>query len=464
MQKKKYHFIGIGGIGMSALAQVLHAQGHSVQGSEKIHSKTVALLEKLGVPVMLGHSVENIVGVDLVVWSTAIARDNVELSAARAAEKKIMHRAELLAEIAATQRSIAVAGMHGKTTTTNMIFQMLRAGGLDPTLISGGIDLSLGSNAHVGKDPVLVFEADESDGTIVLYRPQFAVLTNIEEEHMGFYRDLAHIEGVFGEFIAGLDPRGCLVYSAEDKVAVAVAQRATVPAISFAAAGDAQISAQNIRMQPHETIFEVWKNGDVLGEIVLQVPGKHNISNALAAVGIGLAWGLDFSVIAKGLAEFHGTMRRLECKAEIHGVRVIDDYAHHPTEIRASLQALAQNKTGKLVVVFQPHRFTRVGHWGEEFARAFELADEVVLTPIYSAGEANPLGLSSEILAQKIRLSGHSAVQSSQDFSEIAADLAGRLHPGDIVVGMGAGDVEKFIPLLKQALLAQNSAPKALAC
>lgn len=455
-QYAKYHFVGIGGIGMSALAQILRARGAAVTGSDASPSKTAPLLEKAGIRPAVGHDAANVGDADCVIWSSAIAPDNPEIAAARRAGIPLVHRAELLAECTRGMRSVAVAGMHGKTTTTNMLFHVLRAGGMDPTLISGGIDVALGSNACAGKDDTAVLEADESDGSLVRFHPHSAVLTNLEEEHMGFYKNLNQIRRVFAEFASHVQLPGCVAYSADDKnlKALAVAKKtAGVPFAPFGLKSGAGVSAAEIFLTSRGAGFNAVLGGKKLGAVELQVPGIHNVANALAAITVGLNWDISFGAIREGLAAFRGTMRRLELKAEIGGVRVLDDYAHHPTEVAASLGALMQGrKEGKIFVVFQPHRFSRVHHLAGEFARALAAADEVVLTPVYSAGEANPYAVSSEWIAEGMRRLEHPAMRLAGDFSAIAADLALRAKQGDMIVGMGAGDIEKFAYVMKQAL------------
>ncbi len=455
-----YHFIGIGGIGMSALAQILHGRGHEVRGSDQMYSKTVALLQKQGIRVFIGHAAKNVEGANVVVRSTAISQENIELIEAGKMGIRVMHRAQLLAQLAAGFRSVAVAGMHGKTTTTNMIFHVFKASGIDAVLISGGIDLEQGSNAYVGKDPVLVFEADESDGSLVLFHPHSAVLTNLEEEHMGYYKDLAQIRNVFKDFASHVQAPGCVAYNLDDANLVALERDSAVPFASFSLRAKADIYASNVQElqgQEGKIRFDVWEGSNKLGSLSLGVAGTHNVANALAAISIARRWEIGFDAIRRGLEGFRGTMRRLELKGRIRGIDIIDDYAHHPTEVRASLQALAAGKRGKLVVVFQPHRYSRVSHMGDDFARSFMLADEVVIMPIFSAGESNPQGVSSEDLVAKIKHAGHEHVRAGENFPKVAEDLAGRLGEGDIVVGMGAGDIEKFAPLMKNILTAKHS-------
>ena len=447
---------------MSALAQILHGQGHPVRGSEQVHSKTVTLLEKHGIRVFLGHRAQNVQGADCVVRSSAIPPDNEEMLEAQKKGIPIVHRAALLARLAVKFQTVAVAGMHGKTTTTNMIYHAFRASGMDPTLISGGIDMGVGSNAHLGRDPVLVLEADESDGSLVFFHPHSAVLTNMEEEHMGFYSNLQQIRDVFRAFASHVRYPGCVAYNADDENLVSLAGETAVPFVSFGIHHDATISARNVNEQREGVGFDVFERGSMLGTITLRVGGMHNVANALAAITIARHRDIGFETIRQGLEDFKGTMRRMELKAQVHGVKVFDDYAHHPTEVRASLEALSHQKEGKLVVVFQPHRYSRVSHLGEDFARSFACADEVVLVPIFSAGESNPGGVSSEDLAHRVKWLGHPMVRTCESLREVAAQLTSRLQAGDVVVGMGAGDIEQFAPMMKDSLL--NAAKEVSPC
>ncbi len=453
--QNKYHFVGVGGIGMSALAQVLAARGCQVRGSEQSPSKTAKLLQQSGVTVFQGHHASHVGDAQCVVWSSAISPDNPEILQAQAAGIPLLHRAELLAELANAQKSIAVAGMHGKTTTTNMMFHVLRASGLDPTLISGGIDAVLGSNAHAGKDPVMVLEADESDGSLVHFAPHSAILTNCEEEHMGFYKNLDQILSVFGTFVDRVHEDGAVAYGSDDKNLRRLVRGHRAPFVAFGLRRGARVRARHAAAEGSGMCFEACEGRRVLGGVRLAVAGLHNVSNALAVIAVALRWGIAWDAIRRGLENFRGTARRLETKGVVGDVRVLDDYAHHPTEVKASLKALAAQKTSdgcRIVVVFQPHRYSRVRHLTNEFATAFVDADTLILTPIYSAGEADLGDVSQETLAEGIRRAGHKDVRVQTGLEKIAEDLSRELRPGDMVVGMGAGDIEKFGPIMKDVL------------
>lgn len=450
--KEWIHFIGIGGAGMSAIAQLVIELGFRVSGSDLAISPATKRLKSLGASIFVGHSGLNInPDIDTVVVSTAVPEDNPEVVEANKMGIKIIHRAEMLARLMQRQKSIAVAGAHGKTTTTSMVSLMLENNYLDPTVVVGGELNDIGGNAKLGKGDYLVAEADESDGSFLKLSPIISIVTNIEDDHLDHYGSIEKIIESFQEFINKNSHKGFAVLCTDDPVIVSLIPHIKKKVISYGLNSTADYTAENIRFKGVTSLADVYYKGSKLGTMELSVPGKHNVSNALAAVAIGKEIGLGFPEIASGLKTFKGVQRRFQLIGEIDDVQIIDDYAHHPTEIKATLAAAKNADFKRIIVVFQPHRYSRTKQLYQEFAMAFESADEIFLTEIYPAGEKPIEGVSTQLIFDKI-VTKDKVVEYIKDKGEIVDYLSTRVQSGDAVLTMGAGDVWKIGPDLFERL------------
>ncbi|HEX8072409.1 MAG TPA: UDP-N-acetylmuramate--L-alanine ligase [Pyrinomonadaceae bacterium] len=451
------HLVGVGGIGMSGIAEVLCNLGFRVSGSDLKRSGVTDRLEQLGVTVCEGHRAENVGDAQVVVRSTAVRDDNPEVLAARERSIPVIPRAEMLAELMRLkQDTVAVAGSHGKTTTTSMIGTILGGAGLDPTVVVGGVVGAFGSNARLGKSDLMVVEADESDRSFLMLTPTFAVVTNIDREHMDYYRDMDDMRDCFVSFVNKVPFYGAAFLCLDDPHVQAVIPRVKRRRITYGLSAQADISAHAIRFdRPFGATFAVWQGTTVLGEVNLNVPGLHNVYNALAAVGVGLELGVPFEVTAQGLTAYTGVNRRFQFKGEAAGVLVVDDYGHHPTEVRATLAAAKVGSQGRrMVVLFQPHRYTRTRDQMDEFARAFNNADVLLVTDIYAASEDPIAGVTAETLTEAIKSYGHKNAAYVGALDTAVKALLSEAHPGDMVVTLGAGNVyqagEQLLELLKK--------------
>ncbi|MBW1711957.1 MAG: UDP-N-acetylmuramate--L-alanine ligase [Deltaproteobacteria bacterium] len=436
------HLVGIGGIGMSGIAELLLNQGYTVSGSDLKSSPIVERLTGLGGRISIGHDRGNIQGADVVVISSAVGPDNPEVTAAKEAKIPVIPRAEMLAELMRLKYGLAVAGAHGKTTASTMLGAVLARGGLDPTLIVGGRLSALGSsNARLGDGEFLVAEADESDGSFMSLSPTIAVVTNIDAEHLDFYRDVDHIRQTFLDFLNKVPFYGLDVICLDDPHLQSLIPLLTKRYTTYGFSAQAQIQAVDIAVQGMSMSFQVLHQGQPLGQVDLPVPGRHNVLNALAAVGVGLELEIGFQAIAQGLAEMGRIERRFQIRGRKEGVTVLDDYAHHPTEIKATLATLRDCWPGRrLVVVFQPHRHTRTDTLIDQFATAFYGADDLFVLPIYSAGE-KPGRLTSGDLVHHIAEHGHRSVQAVGSQEEAVEILNKTLGQDDVLATLGAGDV-----------------------
>jgi UDP-N-acetylmuramate--alanine ligase len=449
----RVHFIGLGGAGMSAVARILLARGVPVSGSDAKDSKVLEQLRGLGAVVHVGHDAANVAGADTVVVSTAIRPTNPELQAAAAAGLAIVHRSVALAASMGSQELIAVAGTHGKTTTTSMVTVMLRHAGLQPSFAIGGDVAALGVNADYGTGRYFVAEADESDGSFLNYRPRLAVVTNVEADHLDFYGTAEAVHSSFDRFAALLPADGVLVACLDDPGARALAERTAAGAGGPRVVTYGYDPAAEVRIIPggfsatSSTSTLAYPGGEQL--LQLQVPGEHNIRNAAAAFAVGLQSGLAPAEAAAGLTEFTGAARRFEARGEGRGVRVFDDYAHHPTEVAAALRA-ARDVAGNagVHVLFQPHLFSRTREFAAEFADALSLADSVTVLDIYAAREDPVPGVTSALITERLHVPGG----YEPDPAAAVAALAGRARPGDIILTVGAGDVTQYGPQIVQAL------------
>lgn len=447
MYLKKYHihFVGIGGIGMSGIAELLLTLGYKVSGSDLSASDLTRRLQNLGGTLFQGHAAKQIHGADVVVTSAAIGPDNPEVVAANQASIPVIPRAEMLAELMRLKYSIAVAGAHGKTSTTSLIAAVLEKGGLDPTVVIGGKLKSIGTNALLGEGDFIVAEADESDGSFLKMSPAIAVVTNIDREHLDFYRDLNHIKDVFVSFIDRIPFYGLAVLCLDDEPIQDILPQIKKRVTTYGMSSQADIQAKNIVITGLKSSFTVDYLGKRLGEISLNLPGLHNVYNSMASIAVGIELDIGFEVIKSALKTVQGVQRRLEIKGEINGVTVVDDYGHHPTEIKATLQAARQSwPERRLVVVFQPHRYSRTRALFDEFTRSFYQSDLLVVLPIYAAGEKEIKGVDSRLLFEEIRAHGHKDVVFVPNLDEAVAHLKQVLAKGDILLTLGAGDVYKL--------------------
>jgi UDP-N-acetylmuramate--alanine ligase len=447
------HFVGIGGIGMSGIAEILLNLGYRVTGSDQKRSDTVERLEHLGAKVFIGHDAGHVDGAHVVVYSSAVGRDNVEVQAARQRQIPAIPRAEMLAELMRLKYAIAVAGTHGKTTTTSMIGAVLAEGRHDPTIVVGGRITALGSNARLGQGEFLVAEADESDGSFLKLTPTIAVVTTIDAEHLDYYADLDAIRDAFVQFVNKVPFYGAAVLCLDEPNIQTLLPRVEKRVITYGLESAADLVAHHVALTGMMSRFEVVQGGTGLGECVLQVPGRHNVLNALAAIGVGLDLDIPFVTIQKALSTFSGVQRRFQVKGETRGILVVDDYGHHPAEIRATLGAAKAGFDRRLVTLFQPHRYTRTRHLRQEFVTAFNQADALLVMDIYPAGEPPIPGVTAEGLADAIRAHGHRNVTYvGSDRAVIIDHLVGTIRRGDLVLTLGAGDVGQLGPELLKRL------------
>jgi UDP-N-acetylmuramate--alanine ligase len=440
---RRIHFVGIGGVGMSGIAEVLVNLGYRVSGSDLKASETTKRLEALGIRIYIGHDPLQVEGSDVVVRSSAVLPNNVELVAAKQRLIPIIPRAEMLAELMRMKYGIAIAGTHGKTTTTSMISGILAKAGLDPTIVIGGRLNSLGSNARLGRGDFLVAEADESDGSFLKLSPTIAVVTTIDEEHMDFYRDLNHIKETFLQFVNKVPFYGAAVLCLDQVHIQEILPAIEKRFVTYGFHSQADVSARGIRLSGLNSTFEAFFQNRLLGKISLQVPGLHNVLNALAGIAAGRELEIDFPVIREALGEFTGVARRFQV-AGVFGhndVMLVDDYGHHPAEILATLKAAKDAFDRRLVVIFQPHRYTRTKHLLPQFYRAFYQADVLIVTEIYPAGEEAIPGINGSLIVQGVKDRGHKEayfVKRKEEIPELAMDL---IEEGDLVLTLGAGDI-----------------------
>jgi UDP-N-acetylmuramate--alanine ligase len=438
---RRIHFVGIGGIGMSGIAEVLHNLGYLVSGSDSRESETTRRLASLGVRVVIGHQAENLGEADVVVRSSAVGQENAEVAAARQRLVPVIQRAEMLAELMRMKYGVAVAGTHGKTTTTSMVATVLARGGLDPTMVIGGRLNALGSNAKLGRGDFLVAEADESDGSFLKLSPTIAVVTTVDAEHLDYYRDLAHIQDTFVEFINKVPFYGMAVLCLDQENIQALLPRVEKRYVTYGLRSQADFLARDVSFAGMTSECRVFWKGQPLGRLALKVPGLHNVYNALAAVAVGMDLDLSFEVIRDALADFTGVDRRFQVRGEAGGITVVDDYAHHPVELKATLNAAKDGFGRRVIAVFQPHRYSRTQALLSEFSTAFYQADRLFVTEIYPAGEAPIPGVSGRQIADGVAGHGHRHVTYVADKSELAKAVLDQVAPGDMVLTLGAGDV-----------------------
>jgi len=467
------HFIGIGGIGMSGIAEVMHNLGYTVQGSDVAEGYVVQGLRKCGIPVAIGHDAANLGDAAVVVTSTAIRSDNPECVAASERRIPIVKRAEMLAELMRLKSTVAVAGTHGKTTTTSMVAAMLDAGGIDATVINGGIINSYGSNARLGASEWMVVEADESDGSFLRLDGTIAVVTNIDPEHLDHYGSFDAVKDAFVQFVENVPFYGAALMCVDHPEVQALLPRIRDRrVVTYGFAAQADIHAENVVPVPGGNRFDVTIRGRDgsqrrIVDVHLPMPGRHNVLNALAAIGVAAELGVSDEVLARGFDGFGGVKRRFTNVGEVGGVTIIDDYGHHPVEIRAVLAAAregvlgAQGTGGRVIAVVQPHRFTRLESLMGDFQAAFNDADIVFVAPVYAAGEAPIAGIDAAALVDGMKLRGHRMVQTIADADELASVLREIATSGDMVICLGAGDITKWAAGLADGIAAAREAKAA---
>jgi len=455
---QKIHFIGIGGVGMSGLAAVLHDLGRETTGSDASHSLYTERLESMGITVYLGHKAGQGEGADAFVVSTAIRKDNPELVWAKENDVPILHRSDVMAYICNSRRGIAIAGAHGKTTTTGMISKIFMENQMEPTILVGAAIPELGGNAFFGRGVHAITEADESDGSFLKLHPALAMITNIEDDHLDHYGSFGKLHDSFGTFLEGIQPGGWAILCSDCESTMALIPRVSGKrVVRYGFLPDDEAKAENVTFHANGSQFTLVWQGKVLGEIILPLPGRHNILNALGAAAVSLLEGIPYSGIAKALATFHGAHRRFQRHGEVAGIQVIDDYAHHPTELKATLAAARQiHPAGRIVAIFQPHRYSRTKQLIEEFSSAFDDADVLLLTDIYSAGEEPIDGIDGEYLQRKVNdCTGIQPIYIPK-WQEIAEKSEPLLREGDLVLTLGAGSINQVAPQILEKLQSRN--------
>lgn len=448
------HFIGIGGVGMSGLAQIFLHKGYSISGSDVAENDRIIELKANGAKISIGHRSRNIpANTSRVVVSTAISKENPELVAARKNGLSVIHRSDLLAELFLDARQgIAVAGCHGKTTVSSMIATILKNTDKDPTCVIGGHVNALHGNACAGNSGIFVAEADESDATFLKYFPQFGVITNIDNDHMDHYSSLDAIVKAFEIFASHISPDGTLYFCADDPISRNLALPANMRAISYGINIPADLMAENIEYHPYGSTFTLSVGGKSRGTFQLSIPGRHNVLNALPAIGFCLDLGMSVEEIQKGLLLFTGAGRRFEIKGEFDGVTVIDDYGHHPNEIKATLEAAQSLGARRVVVVFQPHRYSRTLFLSQEFGRCFDSCDKLFITDIYAASEKPIPGVTSKVILDHMPVSHRRKVKMVKNIEDVKYHLLNFVEPGDVVFTIGAGSVTKLGPAILESM------------
>ena len=459
--RRRVHFVGIGGIGMSGIAEVLLTLGYAVSGSDLADSDTTRRLERLGAKIVTGaHDGETIdPEIDVLVMSSAVTFSNPEVVKARELKIPVIQRAEMLAELMRMKTGIAVAGTHGKTTTTSLVGAVLREAGRDPTVVVGGKVRTLGSNARLGTGEFLVAEADESDGSFLHLSPIYAIVTNIDPEHLDYFGDMERVKAAYSQFVQRVPFYGLAVLCIDNVNVRAMLPKMNKRYVTYGTSPDADWQARELKVDGMETNFEVWRGDRRLGPVRLHMPGRHYALNALAAIAVADDLGIPWRIAAHALEEFGGVHRRFEVRGEEHEILVVDDYGHHPEEIRVTLRAAREGFTRRLVVAFQPHRYSRTRDLFDEFLSVFDDADVLILTEIYPAGEDRIDGVSGEALYQALKRRGHLDVRFVPARDRLTEALLDAVRPGDLVITLGAGDVYKCADELLASLRAGAPVP-----
>ena len=453
LSSKRIHFIGMGGAGMSGIARIMLAKGISVSGSDAKDSQVLAGLRALGAQAFVGHSPANLAGADVVIVSSAISPTNPELLEARVRDLVIIARAEALALLMSKSRSVAVAGTHGKTTTTSMLTVALQRAGLDPSFAIGGMINSAGTNAHSGTGDIFVAEADESDGSFLAYKPLGAIITNIELDHVDHFPDIAAVQAIFADFLASIQSGGFLVACIDSPGVLellAANPRSDISVITYGTHEQADYVISHLSLSPNEGRARITHSGRTVGELHLTIPGEHNLFNAVAALATGAELGAPILELLEGLTSFSGARRRFELKGAVGGVRVVDDYGHHPTEVAVTL-ATARRYVGdgRVIAIFQPHRYSRTQVFAKDFATALDLADQVYLLEIYPASEAPIPGISSLMITKSMN---PAKAHFEPSMIEIVNRVVAEAKPGDLILTLGAGDVNSLAPVIIESL------------
>jgi UDP-N-acetylmuramate--alanine ligase len=447
----RIHFIGLGGAGMSGIARIALAQGASVSGSDAKDSTVLSALKTLGAQVFVGHQASNIGDAEVLVVSSAIDEANPEISAAKSKGLTILTRAQALALLMSESKSVAVAGTHGKTTTTSMLTVALQQAGLDPSFAIGGMINRGGTNAHLGSGEIFIAEADESDGSFLAYKPYGAIITNIELDHVDNFPDIESVNQIFLDFVKSIQPGGFLVAGIDSPGVVnllAQIKRSDIEIITYGTSADFSIS--HISLQPTQSHARITKLGKVLGELSLTIPGNHNIENAAAALAVGMKLGAPVAELLAGLNKFSGAKRRFENRGSVNGVTVIDDYGHHPTEVRVTLETAKRfAQSGRVIAIFQPHRYSRTAMFVEEFAEVLAIADRVYLLEIYAASESPMPGVSSILISNSME---SAKVTFEPSMIDVVSAAVNEAKSGDLIITLGAGDVNLLVPLILQTL------------
>lgn len=454
---RQVHFIGVGGIGMSGLAEILRTLEFDVSGSDLKEGETTRRLSRLGVVVHIGHRAEHVSGADVVVYSSAIDELNPEISEARRVGIPVISRAEMLAELMRVKYGVALAGSHGKTTTTSLVATVLRAAGLDPTVVVGGRMAALGSNARLGAGDLLVAEADESDGSFLKLAPTIAVVTNIDPEHLDHYGDYEALKDAFVAFAEKVPFYGLAILCLDHPTVQEILPRIKSRHLTYGVSPQADYSAKNISYHGLHTSFDVYHREKPLGEFTVGMPGQHNVLNALAAIVVADELEVPLDVMKEALSTFGGVARRFTVVGKPNGITLVDDYGHHPAEIQATLNAARRAYADRVIVAFQPHRYSRTQLLFEEFTRAFNNADHVFVTDIYPAGEAPIRGVDAESLVSAICAHGHHSAHYVFDTAQLAQRIAAIAKPGDVVLSLGAGDINKALKLVEREILAHKT-------
>ena len=451
LAEKRIHFIGLGGAGMSGIARIMLAKGINISGSDAKDSSVLSGLKTLGAQVFIGHAASNIGDADILVVSSAIDQSNPEIIAANAKALVILTRAQALALLMSESKSVAVAGTHGKTTTTSMLTVALQQAGLDPSFAIGGMINRGGTNAHWGSGEIFIAEADESDGSFLAYKPFGAIVTNIELDHVDNFPDIESVNKIFVDFVNSIQPGGFLVAGIDSPgVAHLLSQieRRDIEIITYGESADYSIS--HVSLQPTESHARITKLGKVLGEISLTIPGNHNVENATAALATAIKLGAPVADLLVGLNKFSGAKRRFENRGTVGGVTVIDDYGHHPTEVKVTLETAKRFAgSGRVIAIFQPHRYSRTAMFVDQFAEVLELADHTYLLEIYAASEAAMPGVSSILIANAMK---SESVTFEPSMIDVVSYAVSEAKPGDLIITLGAGDVNLLVPLILQTL------------
>ncbi|MET0412091.1 MAG: UDP-N-acetylmuramate--L-alanine ligase [Polyangiaceae bacterium] len=450
---RRVHFVGVGGIGMSGLAEILRSMDFEVSGSDLRESENTQRLVRLGVHVQLGHAAENVLGADVVVYSSAVAQQNPEVVAAHAGGIPVITRGEMLAELMRMKYAIVIAGSHGKTTTTSLVATVLRAAGLDPTVVVGGRMASLGSNARLGAGELLVAESDESDGSFLRLSPTIAAVTNVDPEHLDFYGSHEALKQAFVEFVNRVPFYGLSVLCLDHPHVRDLLPKITRRYVTYGRSRQADFVAENVRYAGLETLFRVRHRDELLGEFKVRMPGEHNVLNCLAVIAIADELAVPIDVVKQALATFRGVARRFTVVAQPHDIALVDDYSHHPVEIQAALNAARNAYSQRVIVAFQPHRYTRTHNLFHEFSTAFDQADAVFVSDVYAAGETPIEGATGEALAEAIARQGHRAARYVKDRRELEQLIADQAEPGDVVIALGAGDINRLLGPLEASIV-----------